>query len=324
MKRNFISCTGILLVVTSFTACNEEVPYNQYDTDYNANFVYIKPADDVYMDKEHTIVYSSADNIIVSPQSNAYLLSARSTKAAPRDMTVSFALDPTLVEAYNKEHGTDYAMLSNAKLEKETLTIKKGEFVTTDTLKVVYTDKKEFADGKNHLLPVVISKVSEGAQISEQSHVFIVYKSKQVQWLSTQEPIGKKVENRDAWTMQREGMEETSVLDGSFSWDYAWGEEEETVTVDMKAPVTVRSIAVSFYSDAGSYLRSKTMKVYVLEGDEYKDLGSQSFDLSGRTGTAYIDLLKPYTTAKFKITFEEFFVPYNPMVALTDIDVYTE
>ena len=83
------------------------------------------------------------------------------------------------MDSYNQANGTNYTLLKSVQLENATLHIKKGEYISADSLKVHYTDMTEFQSGaENYLLPIAITSIEgSGASISENSKIYLTFSS---------------------------------------------------------------------------------------------------------------------------------------------------
>ena len=155
-----------------FTACDDDEATDPYDL----NYVYIySPAE-----ADNNLEYKGNGTFITSIDEECVINPIRCTKPAPEDITVNLEIAPSLVESYNQEHGTSYTLLKGAKLENSSLTIKKGEYMSEQSLRVVYTDMSEFQNGtENYILPIAISSILGGnGLISENtSKVFLTFTS---------------------------------------------------------------------------------------------------------------------------------------------------
>lgn len=172
---------SIIALAASFVlaACDKnEVEYLP-QPDYTSNLAYILAPETSHQE----LVYKGTGDYVVLPfdaEAEHTINSVRLTKAAPEDMTVTFAVDAEAVEAYNKEHGTEFAPFTGVELINKTLSIKKGEYVSAEPLRMKYTDLKQMQDGKeNYMLPIVISSISnQGVKKSvDRGNIMLTYHS---------------------------------------------------------------------------------------------------------------------------------------------------
>lgn len=154
------------------TACDDDEATDPYDI----NYVYIyKPSE-----TNATLEYKGDGTFLKVIESDQILSPVRCTKPAPQDLTVQLSIDRSLVDAYNKEHGTNYVALQNVELENATLYIKQGEYISADTLKVHYTNLDEFQNGsEKFILPIAITSISgSGVSTSDNNgKIFLTFES---------------------------------------------------------------------------------------------------------------------------------------------------
>lgn len=85
------------------------------------------------------------------------------------------------MEEYNAAKGTSYSFLKGATLENTSIIIVKGEYASSESLKVVLDPShKDFMDeGTDYILPIAITGTSEPKQISisESSRIFLTFKA---------------------------------------------------------------------------------------------------------------------------------------------------
>lgn len=151
------------------TACSDDEATDPYDI----NYVYIYSPTTT----DNTLEYKGNGTFVTSIAEQAIINPVRCTKPAPQDITVNFTIDASLIESYNQENGTDYTLLQNVQLENSTLTIRKGEYISADSLKVKYTDMSEFQNGvEKYIVPISMTTASGGV-MSQQSKVFLTFTS---------------------------------------------------------------------------------------------------------------------------------------------------
>lgn len=153
------------------TACNDDESVDPYDI----NYVYIY----FPVSTENTLEYKGNGTFLVDIAPECIVNPVRCTKPAPTDLTIHINVDPSLVDSYNQANGTNYTLLKSVQLENATLHIKKGEYISADSLKVHYTDMTEFQSGaENYLLPIAITSIEgSGASISENSKIYLTFSS---------------------------------------------------------------------------------------------------------------------------------------------------
>ena len=152
---------SLLVTLPQLTACSDDDAVDPYDL----NYVYIYSPNQA----DNNLEYKANGTFITAIEEQCVVNPVRCTKPAPSDLTVELSIDGSLVDSYNQAHGTSYTLLKGAKLENSSLTIKKGEYASEQSLRVVYTDMSEFQNGtENYILPIAISKLTgSGALVSE-------------------------------------------------------------------------------------------------------------------------------------------------------------
>ena len=164
---------SLLVTLPQLTACSDDDAVDPYDL----NYVYIYSPNQA----DNNLEYKANGTFITTIEEQCVVNPVRCTKPAPSDLTVELSIDGSLVDSYNQAHGTSYTLLKGAKLENSTLTIKKGEYASEQSLRVVYTDMSEFQNGtENYILPIAISKLTgSGALVSETTgRLYLTFTSK--------------------------------------------------------------------------------------------------------------------------------------------------
>lgn len=164
-------CMLLIVSLPLLIACSDDEAIDSYDI----NYVYIYSP----VSTDNTLEYKGNGTFLVNIESESVINPVRCTKPAPTDLTIHLGVDPFLVDSYNQANGTNYTLLKNVQLENATLHIKKGEYISADSLKVHYTDMTEFQNGaENYLLPIAITSIEgSGISISENSKIYLTFKS---------------------------------------------------------------------------------------------------------------------------------------------------
>lgn len=153
------------------TACSDDESTDPYDV----NYVYIySPAE-----TNGEMVYKGNGTFLTQIASERNLTPVRCTKPAPERLVAHFTIDGSLVDAYNKEHGTNYTFVKSAQLDNATLVIEQGKYISADSLKLKLTDMTEFQNGaENYILPIVMTSVEGGGiSMSQTSKMFLTFTS---------------------------------------------------------------------------------------------------------------------------------------------------
>ena len=94
---------------------------------------------------------------------SSYVVTASATGKVPEDVTVTFSIDTTLVEAYNEENNTSYHAIprSAVQFDNSQAVIPAGSASSTGVA-VSIISTEDFIDGRTYIIPVTIQSVSGG------------------------------------------------------------------------------------------------------------------------------------------------------------------
>ena len=286
----------IALMGMSVVSCNDDDAVDPYDINYA--YIYAPGY------TNHAISYLEDGTIVKAINEEEKIIPVRCTRPAPNDLKITFSIDESLIDAYNKEHETNYALLKNAQLVNPELSIKKGEFISADTLKVRYTDMSEFRNGTaNYILPVTITEVKGGGvTVSESKTFYLTYKSTLILMEEADSPNGTKIDDRANWSVLMNGKDTdddgtsiSAVIDGN-NGTYIYSESEETeLLFDLKKKEQISSIALTFY--AWYYAAQNVSVAMSVDGTNYEELGYVNLS---NTGNNIINLYKKCSKDKKK------------------------
>lgn len=310
---------GALMVSAgiSVISCNDDDAVDPYDINYA--YIYAPGY------SNHTISYFEDGTFKKAIDEEENIIPARCTRLAPSDLKITFSVDKSLVDAYNEKHGSHYVFLKNAELVNPTLTIKKGELISADTLNVRYTDMSEFKDGTaNYILPITITEVKGGGvSVSESRTFYLTYESSLILMEGASSPTGTKIDDRSNWSVlmngketDSEGTSNNAVIDGNNN-TYIYSEYAETeLLFDLKATKKISSITFTFY--AWYYAPLKLSVAVSADGTNYDELGSVGLS---DTGSDIINLYRMKNVQFVKMKFTGF--RYYDAIAIKEINMYT-
>ncbi len=158
MKTRFKQLS-LLLVLLLLAACQESQKY--YDG------VYIVGTEG----KEITTT------LTVDELPSALGINVASSTVAEEDVMVEMAVQPELVESFNRIHHKNYEVLPQSayQLDNTNLKINRGKHVTTEGMRISIVNRDDMKFGKTYLLPVSITKVSgDGLSVIEASRTIYV------------------------------------------------------------------------------------------------------------------------------------------------------
>ena len=169
-----MAIAAMTAVMVPFTACDDDSELGPKDnTDYVSNFVYFETPASTYAQVE----YKANGDFMSGLTDPLKLVPVRLTKPAPCDLQVEVAIDPYLVAEYNKEKGTDYTFLHRAMIENPVLTIKEGEYVSSDTITISFGNHSGFIDKEKDLMLPIVVKGAEGLTTSKSARIFLTFTS---------------------------------------------------------------------------------------------------------------------------------------------------
>lgn len=225
LYKYLLMCIPFITFFLCITACDDDEAVDPYDI----NYVYIYSPSDT----DNRMEYKGNGTFLVGIEPESVLTPVRCTKPAPEDMTIHFGIDASLVDSYNQDHGTNYTLLKSAQLENAALSIKRGEYISADSLKVHYTDMTEFQNGmEKYILPISITSVTgSGVSISKESQIYLTftssYKANFVN-IGSSKSFNLEYEN-EGFTNLAERMELPNLLTSSWNAD---GDIDVTLKID--------------------------------------------------------------------------------------------
>lgn len=121
---------------------------------------------------------------VVEDTPSTYVITASATNKVDKDVQVKFAIDNSQVEAYNKEHGTNYFAIPDGAvtLDGADAVIQNGKsFSTPATVKVISTE--DFTEGRIYVIPVIMAQV-DGLEILQSSKTILLQISRVIHFTS--------------------------------------------------------------------------------------------------------------------------------------------
>ncbi len=161
MRKTIFIIFLLLAVGTLFTACDNEGD----KFDYQKVGLLITGTEQVPVQR-----------FTVDELPAAYAVTVKATRRCDKPVTMSLAIDTSLVRQYNSTHGTAYypVPLDAVSLEDGTVTIPQGEALSSAAqVKVLSTDN--FIEGATYVIPVTIKQVSgDGGEVIESSRTIFL------------------------------------------------------------------------------------------------------------------------------------------------------
>lgn len=276
------------------TSCSSDSEVDPYDINYCYTSQPGNNSHDIAYLADGTIVKGTADieNTVV----------ARCTKPAQSDIKVTYSIDKSLVETFNKTQKTPYEFLESAELAKPTLTIKAGKYISDDTLKVQYKDQKEFANGKKYyVVPITIKEADGDITLSEKRVFYLVYNSQEKLTDIVTTPVGTVV-GPAKWSLTVNGVDQPSVLknlsDEDPSTDTGKSCSGKELIFNFGEEININTLLFGFYNN-GPYYSADTIELsYSSDGKTYTDVNTITWD---RLAKGYLLFYSPFKAQYLKI-----------------------
>lgn len=144
-KYNIISAALLLLMGSvALSSCRGDGGF-----DYDHEGFYITDTEN------NPIVKFSVEDTPAS-----YTVTVQSTDKVTNDVTFTLAVDPSKVDEYNAEHGTNYYAIPDGSVELSTkqVTIKGDEAISSGSV-VTVISTEDFKEGRSYIIPVTITGV---------------------------------------------------------------------------------------------------------------------------------------------------------------------
>ena len=171
MKMKYLMLCGALFLGTAaLTSCSEDESYDVYGYDYTRAYF------NVAKQTTNGMIVSTPVGLVTSLDAKVVV---KTTSAATSDTKVALAIDNSVVDEYNKEHGTSYLPVPAGALElsSNVVSMKAGELVTEDTVDVKINEEvaKNMNCSDGYLAAVVITSADNGVRPSSNAAVTYIH-----------------------------------------------------------------------------------------------------------------------------------------------------
>jgi len=259
LKNRYAGVIALCLL----SACSNELKYNVTGDTTNRVYVNVESA------FANTYGFSVVQTPISSIGTVMAMFPARGTQAAVTDLKVTFAVDHTLVDAYNAAHSTTYSQVSDSilTLVNTTLTIPKGGVSSVDSINISINNQRlVYLTAPGYLLPIRITTVSTAEKTAVSTNQNIVYLLISTSWTNCYnsplitDMVGTLITPRTTWTATLDQTLVSGTLpqmfDGSTTtyWRIAppVAPAVFNLVVDLKTPYTTIS-GIRTNSNSTSY-----------------------------------------------------------------------
>jgi hypothetical protein len=244
---------------------------------------------------QNSIVYSAV-NIPNSSGSGILNLSSTlpaviqfpvlATKPVGQDVTISAALDTTLVAAYNTAHNTSYAVFPAGILTTDTLVahITKGNTSSTDSVTIaVNSANLPLLTGTTYMAPIKLTTVKDASagslttnSTTQVTYIVVNVEQRRIKYLATTtDIIGALLTPRTAWAATFTPALATvgSIFDGSLTTYSRWSASPGQLNVDMQVSKNVTGIRL-YTATSATYVPT-IVDVYLSnDGINYDHIGA--------------------------------------------------
>lgn len=232
--------------------------------------------------------------------------------------TVSIVYDAALVESYNAEHETEYALLPEEYLaiENATLTLPENSLQTEETVKVSLDETADLVALTEKYYLAGLSLVSEGMGASESMGSIYLLVETETNLIrpitSVDEMSGFPANDRAEWTADCANF--ANMFDGNTSTSASFSQSGNTVIIDMKSSRMVTGL--SFYCGSMSRLSIE----YGLDGKTWLQGGTPVEGETVTSGSNCYVALYDYVEARYLRLSFDFTSSWSTTVS--ELDVY--
>lgn len=201
---------------------------------------------------------------LLEPKTQTVDIRAVARSVSAENLTISFKVDRTLVDAYNKAHGTSYELVPAEAYEFSKNEVILPRYNEVSSTAQVTLSSEMMPDGDQYLLPITIDEIKgdSKAQISEEGSIhYILFNKRELPPAELLDRTGWKVVHVMNEYGPGEGSPKTGwakdLLDGDpvsyWTYDYKAGIYVPLYIVfDMGKEVTVRGVRITARTKNGA------------------------------------------------------------------------
>lgn len=201
--------------------------------------------------------------------------------------TVTATIDNSLVETFNTENGTEYKTTSAAVLQKASVSVGSGAYISSDSIEVVIPEDKYsgLSEKGTYLIPVRLESTTRGKVTVTKNLAYVVVNLEEKlikEDAGSGDITGTKVSDRSVWTATTTdaSVDENSIariFDGNTGSGASFSNEENPIfTLDMHATNKVTALYFKNSSSSwGSYYNFSRIGVELsTDGNNWTDAGT--------------------------------------------------
>jgi hypothetical protein len=198
MKIKYLMLCGALFMgAAALTSCSEDESYDVYGYDYTRAYF------NVAKQTTNGMIVSTPVGLVTSLDAKVVV---KTTSAATSDTKVALAIDNSVVDEYNKEHGTSYLPVPDGALElsSNVVSMKAGELVTEDTVDVKINEEvaKNMNSSDGYLAAVVIASADNGVRPSSNAAITYIHLGYSESCINDDATsiVGSEMDDKSAWS----------------------------------------------------------------------------------------------------------------------------
>lgn len=238
------------------------------------------------------------------------------TYRASEDIRVSCEIDHSLVERYNQANHTDYKTVDGTSVSLSnngTVTIRKGENLSEDSVKVVFSDNilEQLTDEAGYLVPVKISSTSSTVPVNPNKNT--IYVRLNVKYTNIMEGAGSSqmsgslIGDRTSWVATTENQVSSgsgaNLFDGrTTTWIFA--ESPFTIDLDLGEEYNISGFRwTTQYGNYGAAYAAGGITVqYSSDNENFSEAGSTTV-LALESRDQFVVFYAPVEARYWKLTF---------------------
>ncbi|KAI9452865.1 hypothetical protein F5148DRAFT_1289432 [Russula earlei] len=256
------------------------------------------------------------------------------SKPVGQDVTISAALDTTMVATYNAAHNTNYKVFPAGILSTDALVahIAKGNTISTDSVTIaVNTANLLLLTDTTYMAPIKLTTIKDasagnitGNATTQVTYVVVKVEQRRIKYLATTaDVIGTLLTPRTAWAATFTPAVTTtgSIFDGSLTTYSRWAASPGQLDVDMQAAKNVTGIRL-YTATSATYVPAAVDVYLSNDGITYDHIGAPLKANITYSTYDYILFYKPITARYIRLILSYSTSTNTQNLRVTEFDVY--
>jgi hypothetical protein len=333
MKIKYLMLCGALFLGTAaLTSCSEDESYDVYGYDYTRAYF------NVAKQTTNGMIVSTPVGLVTSLDAKVVV---KTTSAATSDTKVALAIDNSVVDEYNKEHGTSYLPVPDGALElsSNVISMKAGKLVTEDTVDVKINEEvaKNMNSSDGYLAAVVITSADNGVRPSSNAAITYIHLGYSESCINDDatELVGKELEDKSNWkaidcSEDFSPSTFSNLFAGGWSarWPLVGDEDHGQFTVDLGEELNLAGFYMGCYILKGGYdvEISKDNAAWTTLGNSADHTYVSKYDQTTWTSyneyVLYAPMKARYVRFKMKFDTDSWYWTYAYYKAISSLNLY--